>query len=438
LENVLDKLSRLPLDHRDNSLGKNLIIGTIKARATLDHIIGHFSNIPLERIRKDVLILLRIALYQLLFLERVPGYASVSWTVSMVKSITNARVAGFANAVLRNIIRNLEGRGDLETPPSPSVCYGPSSSARFTEKVFPSPDANPAKYFSAAFSYPLRIVQKWLNEYSRDEVLSILKSGNAVRPIFFWINKPKADEARLLEELRSKAVAFTEADSSGLYRAEASILPALARYLDSGKIYIQDKTAYEICRHALKYLGKLNLDICAGVGGKALALSVLSARSPRFIAAEPEKTRFAMLRENVERMCCGKIETLNCDAYSLPAKFKGRFDFIIADVPCSNSGVLGRRAEARWRMNVQSLRSLCALQKKIVSRSLDYLKPSGYLVYSTCSIEKEENSEIVLYLCRHFSDIRRIEEKLFMPRPSPQEGDGGYVAVMQKRSWRPE
>ena len=433
-DHLQKKLDLLSVDRKDKHLARNLVFGVIKAKGTLDHIIRHFSEIPLKRIRKDILLLLRIGLYQILFLQRVPDYASVHTTVSLVKKIASGKIAAFANAILRNIIRSLEGRGDLEAPPSPSVCYGPSFSVRFSENIFASPDAKAAEYLSKAYSYPLWLVRKWLHDYSLDDVLSILRAGNTVRPIFFWINKARAESVSLLEALRKKGVAVEETGAEGLYRSEASNLPLLREYLDSGGIYIQDKTPYDICNDVFNYLGKWNLDICAGPGGKALALSALSAKARRLLAVEPDEKRFALLRENVHKMGQTEIVTLRADAFSLPDDYKESFDFVIADVPCSNSGVLARRPEARWRLSRASLKSICDRQKRLASKALGCLKGSGYFVYSTCSIEKEENSEIVLYLGRHFSDISLIREKLFLPKPGPQNGDGGYAAILEKGS----
>jgi len=216
----------------------------------------------------------------------------------------------------------------------------------------------------------------------------------------------------------------------GLYRCDARHLRRLLPLLERGMIYIQDRTPYEICRIASGYTGSKNLDICAGPGGKSLCLSSCTGKRVSYVSVEPDAERFNMLRENIERMGIESITALRSDAFSLAERYKGHFDFVIADVPCSNSGVLSRRVGARWRLNKKTLEALVDMQKQITIKSLDYLKPGGYLVYSTCSIEREENGELVLYLRRKCSDITIIEERSFLP--AENSGDGGYVAVMRK------
>jgi 16S rRNA (cytosine967-C5)-methyltransferase len=430
-EKLHEELDALPVDSRDRNLARNIAFGVTKARETLDHIIRRFSDLPLQRVRGDVLLLLRIALYQVLFLGKIPDYASVDSTVTIAGKVAGRKTAGFANAVLRKVIRSVKDYGDLDAPPSPSVCYGPTVSVRFSEDIFPSPETRPAEYLSRAYSYPAWLVRKWLGDHSFGDVVALLRAGNTIRPIFFWINPMVGEGVKTLESLRKEGVLYERA-AEGLYRCQASFLPGLKKHLDSGRLYIQDKTPFEICRAALPYLGAMNLDVCAGVGGKSLCLSALSSKPLGMVAVEPERSRFARLRANIKNMGQSSITPMRCDAFSLPADYKGRFDCVITDVPCSNSGVFARRADARWRVSARSLRNLCALQKRVAMRAFDHLKPSGRLVYSTCSIDKEENSEIVLHFCRSFSDICLMEEKVFRPQPAPESGDGGYVAVLKK------
>jgi len=187
------QLSRSPLSRRDTNLALKIVLGTIQMQRTLDYIIRHFSNIPMNKIQKDIMRILRIGLYQILYLDRVPDFASVNSTVSLAKRISSRKAVAFANAILRNILRSIEDRADTRILPSASVCYGPSSSVVFSKEIFPSPEQNMARYLSVVYSHPLWIVKKWLKEYSKEEVILILRSDNRPRPLFFWINKIRAD-----------------------------------------------------------------------------------------------------------------------------------------------------------------------------------------------------------------------------------------------------
>ena len=424
------ELRRSGLSARDTGLALKMALGTIQMRRTLDYLIRHFSDVPTNRIRKDVIRLLRIGLYQILYLDRVPDFASVNSTVSLVKRLSSRKAGAFANAILRNIIRSIRGRAAGEVSPSASVCYGASSSIVFSKEIFPSPAQNMPRYLSVVYSHPLWIVKKWLREYSKEQVVSILRSDNSARGLYFWINKERTGGRQILKELSEAGVTVASAGPDGLYHCDSGTLRALMPYLDRGMIYIQDKTPYEICRIASGYTGSKNLDICAGPGGKSLCLSSFSKGDASFVCVEPDEERFNVLKSNIERMGFDSITALRNDAFSLGNRYEGYFDFVIADVPCCNSGVLSRRVSARWRLNKRTLEVLINMQKQITMKSLDYLKPGGYLVYSTCSIEREENSELVLYLKRKYTDISITKEKPYLP--AEDSGDGGYVAVMQK------
>lgn len=413
----------------DRALGAEIALGVLRTEGTLDVVLAACATRPLGRVDPDLLRILRIGAYQVLHLDRVPPRAAVHAAVEQTRAEGHDAAAGFVNAVLRGVAR-LAGEV-VEAPVADERASLPRTDGRFlrlARPLFPDPAADLAGNLVARWAVPRAAVSRWLAQHGEAAVRRILAAAISRPPLSV---RPAASRA---EEVRAAfARAGIDVDPEGpclLVRGAGDVreLPLW----DAGAISVQDATAAEVVPFVAPASGERILDLCAAPGGKTLALAEAVGAAGRVVAVDESAERLVPLRAEVSRRGVANVEVVHADATDARALPPGPFDAVLADVPCSNSGVLSRRVEARRRLGDPAhLRSLTALQDAILRNAATRVARGGRLVYSTCSIDDEEDARRVRAFLGVSTAFRLEEERLTLPVPARR--DGGYVARLRRR-----
>jgi 16S rRNA (cytosine967-C5)-methyltransferase len=367
----------------DAALSTELTFGVLRFRRLLDFLLARHLNDPLDSLDPPVSAALRMGLYQLRFLERIPAHAAVDESVELVKRARLSSAAGLVNAVLRRCAQE----------------------SRVASEKFIEPNVPPAERLGILHSHPTWMVERWLARFGESRTLALLEADN----------RPSRLSCVLSEE-RFRDQAFASLVRSGL-TVEPGLLmnsafavsggsPARTRAFNEGFFSIQDEASQAIPLLLAAQPGDYILDLCAAPGGKTPPLFRAVGASGLVVAADRHAHRLRALRAQFRRLGIDRIPILELDA-AKPLPFAVRFDRILVDAPCSGSGTLARHPEIRWRLHPERLHELHALQVAMLVQALQHLVPSGRLLYSTCSLEAEENEDVVEEALRLFPAARR-------------------------------
>ena len=427
------KLKRSRLSARDSALLTELVYGSVRHFYTLDTVIAKFSKPPLQRLDTLVLAALRVGLYQILCLDRVPDAAAVHETVQLVKEGTGKRATSFVNGVLRAICRDIQAKNvsDLQAPDRRRAVHAREGRfALFKSDLLPDPATRPAEWLAQAYSLPTWLVKRWLTRFGFDDTERRCSVSNRTPHLFVRANRRRTTRDELLSTLAANAVDGTsgpwpESIDLGPGLPIGKLLPAL----NEGLCSVQDHTAMQVAPHLDPQPDESILEVCAAPGGKTTHLAELSDDRATIVAVDVSPDGMARITENARRLRLESVVCVRGDALHLP--LSGVFDKVLLDVPCSNTGVLARRVDARWRLRESDITRLRALQAKLIRAAGEYVRPGGLIVYSTCSTELEENQHLVQEFVAQSPEFRLLGDEEFLPPAVP--GDGGYMAKIERR-----
>jgi 16S rRNA (cytosine967-C5)-methyltransferase len=367
------------MEPRERAWTQELVYGTFRLRGRIDHVLDGFARDGVRSLDPDVLDVLRLGAYQLLEMGSVPPYAAVSQSVELVRSAGAARAAGLVNGVLQNLQR----RGDAI--------------------AFPDPRNDPPGHLATWGSHPRWLAERWIRRWGADGALALAEANNRrpelyLRPL--GISAPDAVAALAAAGIGAEAVPFSPDSVRVLPPATAA--EALARV----PAVVQDPAAALVVRYAAVPEGATVLDLCAAPGGKSLGLA---ARAGRVAAADLSRRRLARVVENAGRVGWGdRLGAVVADGRRPPFR---PADVVVLDAPCTGTGTFRRHPDGRWRVTPDDLAALAALQDELLTAAAPLVRPGGWLVYSTCSLEREENEERVeAFLASH---------PAFTPDPAP-------------------
>ncbi|MGQ0633735.1 MAG: 16S rRNA (cytosine(967)-C(5))-methyltransferase RsmB [Planctomycetaceae bacterium] len=409
----------------ERGLTKELVNGVIRRRATVDALLAAHSRRPLRQIEHGLQTLLHLGIYQLVFLSGAPAYAIVDETVELARRLGHEEWSGFANGILRAVARSVTDEVAHE-PGRRAVPLTAGTYRLFDCDTFPDPDREPAGYFAVAFSFPAWLVGRWCKRYVFDELLRLGFWFNAPGHLTLRANTLCTSRENLLGALRSAGIDATPIGDEGVRLASSGRITSLPGY-DEGWFAVQDESALSAATLLAPRPGESVLDLCAAPGGKTTHLAALMQNDGKIVACDVSADRLARVDENCRRLRTTIVETrlVRRDSSDLP---EGPFDTILLDAPCSNTGVLGKRPEVRWRLKPNEIEELAALQIRLLAAAAARLRPGGRLVYSTCSIEPEENERVVAATVRAESGLEILEERQHVPG---QPADGGYQALLR-------
>lgn len=428
LSDVLDRLYRTAsLPPRERGLATELACGVIRRLGTLDTILRKLVARPLDQVEPPLLTILRLGVYQIALLDGVPPHASVHETVELTKRLGRLRWSGFVNGVLRGATRlvTTEFCGD------PSSLAVPVSGGRYrllSDSIFADPASEPIRYFADAFSFPQWLGERWMKWMDRSALFKLGDWFNSPGRLLLRVNRLRTTRDDLLRELQQASIAARPIDQfEAIELDESTSIERLPRFQE-GWFAVQDLSAMHAALRLGLEPGQRVWDVCAAPGGKTCHLAEVMKNKGSIIATDIRPERLKLVEDNADRLGVDIIQTrlIGEDGSGMPA---GPFDAILVDVPCSNTGVLGKRPEARWRITPEGITELNRMQEQLLRAAIDRLAPQGRLVYSTCSIEPEENSLLVARVLSRYPAIKLIEEQLFLPG---DPSDGGYQALLNR------
>lgn len=394
-----------PADPRDRALAEAIGAGVVQHLLTLRHLVAHYSGRKLASIDPAAQKILAVALYQLRHLTRIRPSAVVDEAVEQTRRFRLGRASGFVNAVLRRAVR---------------------------EPEVPLPDRSDLRgYVELVLSHPYPLFEKLEAVMGEADALRLCERHNQPPPTIVRLCAGAS-----IEQLQADGITLTPHQRPRMVVVEGARRSDFARWAAAGIAQAQDPTSAAVVDHLLLRSRISVLDRCCGLGTKTLQIAERVSEDAAVIAIDPSRPRTQGLEKLLEQRGIGHVSVITASMLGEIVGLRDRFDRILIDAPCSNSGVLMRRPEARYAQTDKPLASLRKLQAAILIDTFPRLAPGGRLVYSTCSIWKEENEQLIGELLGAFPHLRRIEEKTTLPSLSDDpttHHDGGYVAVLEHR-----
>jgi 16S rRNA (cytosine967-C5)-methyltransferase len=408
-----EALSLEGLSSRDAGLARELATGVERNRAFLDFALSGLAHRGLPR-DPFVLCALRVGAYQLLLLSRVPAHAAVHETVELVP-----RLKPLVNALLRRLARQVE---DRVANPDRSGTEVALDAGRTLVLGGPGLPEDPVERLALRHSLPPFLVGRWRERFGPDRAAQVCAASSRRPSLHLRVNRSKGSVAELQEVLAAEGVQTVAGDHPSMLRWEGGPPPFSGSAFAEGWFVVQDPTALQAAEAIAAEPGDTVIDLCAAPGTKATFLAEQVCPGGRVLAYDPSASRRERIQENVERL--GLSETL--EVVVGPGELTPA-NRVLVDVPCSNTGVLARRVEVRRRIDPGLFGDLAAVQSGLLKQGMELVRPGGLLVYSTCSIESEENGDVVQAALRDGWEL--VREKLTLP--APPERDGGYHAVLR-------
>lgn len=414
------------LEPRDRALLHEIVSGVARRSGTLDAILSAYLRRNPER---GVRTILRIAAYELLYLERTAPYAVVQDSVSIAGRRISGPTAGFVNAVLRALSSELTFEPLQSYRPARDRIPVETRVARFARPVLPDPLTNPTAYLAAIHSMPPFLIERWRARFGDRGAAEAFRAANDRPVLMLRVNSLQLTRDELLERLRARGYPAVPGGHPLAVR-----LPSRADGLfeteefKSGAFVLQDETQMKVADLLAPKPKEKILDLCAAPGGKTTHLAILAQDKADIVAVDRSEDRIARVRENAERLKLKSIRTFVLDPVLTPPP-GGPFDAVLVDAPCSNSGVLARRPEARWKIDSFKLARHQLHQMRLLTAGLLAAKPGGRVVYSTCSVEPEENEVVVKNIC----ETQKLGTVASVEAIAPAPGhEGGFIALLTK------
>lgn len=424
-DQLMDReLTRGQLNGPDRGLFAELVFGVLRRQGTLDHILTGLLTQPLLKLEPQVLILLRLGLYQLFYLDRIPESAAVNESVNMAKQII-PRASGLVNAVLRNYLRHKD-----------TITY-------------PDPIAAPAASIAARHSHPAWLVKQWFAQLGEKETELLAAASSLQPPLTLRANTLRVTRDDLLQRLLDNGITSTACMFSpyGIQIEGRHNIPGLPGYRE-GFFTVQDEASQMAAILLAPLSGERIIDTCAAPGGKATHLAQLMNNQGQVLAMDLSKLKLPLINETAQRLGITIINTRSADLLNSAAFPKDAFDKVLLDAPCSGLGVIRRNPEAKWRLTTEDIVRLAATQKTMLKNAVRLLKPGGTILYSTCSTSSEENEQVINdFLSRHnncmlenlndvFPQFSQLftKEGMFRSWPHRHGMDGFFAARLTKIS----
>lgn len=420
LRSVLEKYQYL--EKRDRAFLTRLIEGTLERRIELDYVIDSYSSVKVRKQKPVIRELLRLSVYQLLYMDSVPDSAVCNEAVKLAKKKGFRNLTGFVNGVLRSIAR---GRESLAYPP----------------------ETKTAEYLSVRYSMPRWIVGDWLTAYGEETTRRLLEAVYQERPLSIRVNTARITRENLAERLQTQGVETEAAPyaKTALYLKKYDHLTAIPEFRE-GLFQVQDVSSQLAVQIAGIEPGMRCIDVCAAPGGKALHMAALAGKTGSVLARDLTEYKADQIRDNAKRLGTENLEVSVWDARIPDESLAGTADVVLADLPCSGLGVMNKKTDLKYRMTRQQEEELAALQREILTAVQGYVKPGGLLIYSTCTIDSLENEDNYRWFLEHYPfepvDFRpELPESLqastaaegyLQLLPGLHECDGFFIAKFRK------
>lgn len=416
--------SNLVLDHafltsglseQDQRFAASLFYGVLERQVTLDYVLSRYSSRPLDKLDGAVLSILRMGVYQILYMNSVPDSAAVHESVELARYARLASSSSYINAILRGFLRD---NAEIQLPEDPEEAA------------------------SIEYSCPLWLVKKWKKEYGPENLDRLLKETLRIPPIFVRVNLLRISVSEFVELCSEKGIrCYLEESVPGCVRMEAGMLQRL-KEIPEGLYHVQDISSQLCCMALDPQPGETVLDVCAAPGGKSFTVAEWMENRGRVLSFDLHENRVKLIRSGAEKLGLACIQAQAGDAKARNPQIPlGEADRVLCDVPCAGLGVIRRKPEIKYK-SPEDLEGLPKAQYDILSNAAQYLRPGGILVYSTCSLSRDENENVVRRFLRqhpNFSGMRFMEDRgapfgswnatLF---PGTCGGDGFFIAKLRR------
>jgi 16S rRNA (cytosine967-C5)-methyltransferase len=439
VQEVLDTIlttHHSPLTKPDRRLATQLAYGVLRRRGSLDALLRCVVTRQKHEVEPWVWEILRLGAFQLALLTHMPPHAAINETVELAAAFGRPGAKGFINGVLRALSQLITSE-ETAAPAADALPLEAGHYRRLARPVLPDPAAEPVQYATAAFSLPRWLVERWHPRFGWEELVRLGFWFAGPAPLWLRVNRLRTERTVFLDALRVANIAAEPGEVADSVRLTDHVpIRELPGYAE-GWFCVQDASAMRVASALNPQPGMRVLDLCAAPGGKTTHLAELMQNEGTIVACDVDDKRLGIVSELARRLGITMIQT-TClasggrkppDAPPSDAP-DGPFDAVLVDVPCSNTGVLGRRPEVRWRLKPDDFEHLASLQTKLLIQAGERVRPGGAIVYSTCSIEPAENRQVVDNVLRALPDLEREAEEEQMPgRPA----DGGYWARLRRR-----
>lgn len=426
-------LKKLLCETEQKQRATDLVFGSIRNRRAIDTIIAAFSGRAIKRIPDKLLNIIRIGIYELVYVPETQEYSIVNEAVENAKVLVGQKQAGFVNAVLRQVTRHIKNRkiqlSQAET--KSTLVQTPSIGCEFDTNFLPDPEQSLADYLSVTFSLPKWLVSDWLEEYGQEPTRQICLASNRKPGIYLRPNTLKTTAQELVDMLKRENIDSEIAAGTMIKIKSPRAIADLPGFTE-GLFVIQDITASQPVRILNPQPNWTMLDLCAAPGVKTTQLAEATGDSATIIATDIDSRRLEMVKESIARLGIKSVRITATDNLQSITTETGPFDSILLDVPCSNTGVLAKRIEARYRIKPKVIEEMTKKQSELLNTAAAMIRPQGKICYSTCSIQKAENSELVRDFLQNKPNFKLESELLTLPSTQTFDHDGGYVAILCK------
>jgi 16S rRNA (cytosine967-C5)-methyltransferase len=401
---------KTPFTKRDRAFVQTLVYGVLRWRSRIDWVVAHFSKTRLDKVDPKVLNILRLALFQIIYLSRVPTSAAVNTSVEMTKYYAAPWVAGYVNGLLRNVAKS------------------------YQRVPYPDMDKDPVSAIAVKKSFPKWLIKRWLGRFGLNEIVSLCDAINTIPPITVRTNTLKTNRktlAKLLEAYTEK-IEITEYSPDGIRFFSPKVPISEIEAYKHGHFQVQDEASQLVSLFLNPQPGETVLDACAGLGGKTGHMAQLMKKRGTLTALDIDNKKLFRLKTEMHRLGIHIVDTTSHDLSKplAPEKYN-MFDRILLDAPCSGLGVLRRHPDAKWDSSKQNLTYHQKKQSTMLGNLANLVKPSGVLVYSVCSMEPEENEHVIKGFLNKHKEFVIESSTMGLPSKAYQRlTNNGYLKTM--------
>ncbi len=422
LSDALRKYQYLP--HNDRAFISHVVLGSVERRITIDYIVDCFSKVKSDRMKPVIRNLMRMSVYQIIYMEGTADFAVCNEAVKLAAKRGFATLKGFVNGVLRNIARN---KSDIQYP-----------------------DENSPDFLSIKYSTPRWLTELWIKSYGYETTETMLEAQFTKRPLTIRCNSAGTSPEDLAISLKNQGINVIQSS----YIDEALMIWGYD-YLESlkefneGLFAVQDASSMLVKYAAAPKPQDIVLDVCAAPGGKSLHIAEALGAGGHIEARDISYNKISLIEDNIARMGFDNIDTCVFDATEYDSKWENRADIVIADLPCSGLGILNKKPDIKYHASPEGLEELCALQRKMLDVVSRYVKKGGTLIYSTCTLNPQENIMNARYFAEKSGfDIINIEARIpaalgacvtedgfveIKPGMFDNEFDGFFIAAFKRQ-----
>lgn len=415
------EIAKAKLDRRDAALATRLCFGTLQNLILLDYYIEAFSTMKVGKMESWVRDNLRLAIYQILFLERIPHNAAVNEAVNLTrKYCRNSRASGMVNGILRNFVRSIDRL--------PSITK-----------------ADSLDELALRYSHPKWLVSEFLRYLPKEEVEQLFSIHNSAAPTTIQINTCRTSETELSQSMQQEGISTKKHPwlPDCLILESTGNMEELTAF-QSGEIYVQDPAAKLAVLAAEPKPGFRVLDACGAPGGKSFAAAIAMKNQGEIFTCDQYPHKQKLIEAGAERLGLSSIQTFVLDARKHQTEWESQFDLVIVDAPCSGLGVIRKKPEIRYK-NPEQMKDLPLIQKEILNNTYTYVRPGGILLYATCTLRQEENEDVIeAFLTQHQEfqlesfvvpgPIGQVEHGMITLWPHRLGTDGFFVAKLRRYS----